>query len=79
MSLIDILSDCWIPVLDCILWWKFVYGKIDCLGEGFIIVFMTAVFRSCLLSDVSGNDRVFVIRESVKEYILSDNALNVYS
>jgi len=50
LSLIDLPSECLIPNLDCIVWWKFVYGKIACLGEWFIIVFMTAFFGSCLLS-----------------------------
>lgn len=53
LCLIDIPSECWIPNLDCIVWWKFVCGKIDCSGEWFIVVFMTALFGSCLLSGQS--------------------------
>jgi hypothetical protein len=49
LSLIDILSEFWIPNLDCIVWWRFVYDKIACLGEWFSIGFMTASFGGCLL------------------------------
>jgi hypothetical protein len=49
LPLIDIPSECWIPNLDCIVWWKFVYGKIACLGELFSIVFITASYGRCLL------------------------------
>lgn len=75
LSLIDVPSECWIPNLDCIVWWKFVYGKIACLGEWFIIVFMTVssevvYYLGRRTRDVSGNDCVFAFRESAEKYWL---------
>ena len=34
------MSEYWIPILVCVVWWKFVYGKNPCLGEWFIRVFL---------------------------------------